>query len=191
MPENGSLLKWGILQLLLGFDSKGLAWSLQRLRVLFWGRQIWFQMLGCWDFCWINFFLLLEEARKRPVWFGKQGGSLDLSTRELQRDDKVAGFSGWVGRAVRKPRFESVASLSVKVGQRWPELFISQMSLLDCPLVKDLGVPEVFCRACSWKVLDKKKRFNFKVLFLITSLFPVLHLRMLKTRVVVANLFGW
>lgn len=55
------------------------------------------------------------------------------------------------------------------------------MSLLDCPLVKDLGVPEVFCRACSWKVLDKKKRFNFKVLFLITSLFPVLHLRMLKT----------
>lgn len=64
------------------------------------------------------FFLSLEEARKRPVWFGKQGGRLDLSTRELQRDDKVAGFLGWVGRAVRKPGFESVASFAVRVGQR-------------------------------------------------------------------------
>lgn len=30
------------------------------------------------------------------------------------------------------------------------------MSLLDWPLVKDLGVPKVLCRASSWKVLDKR-----------------------------------
>jgi len=41
-----------------------------------------------------------------------------MSTRGLQGDDKVAGFLGWVGRAVREPGFESVVSICVRVGQR-------------------------------------------------------------------------
>lgn len=119
--ENGPALTWGTLQLPLGFGSGDIPWDLPRLRVLFWGMHTKWDLASDAKILWflLNILLFLVGMLGRSLaWFGKQSGKLEMSNGVCQGVDK-AGFLECVGRPVREPRFESVVSISVRVGQRW------------------------------------------------------------------------